>query len=327
MHLTNASKLPISIAVWLGTDNYDYSDNPNTISATTLNKPIRAVVLARQNKDLIKIGDVEGLIPSRMGTAFHSAIESAWINPANLRNVMIRLGYPLNIIDRVVVNPTNEQLVDGAIPVYMEIRGEKEILGFIVTGKFDFCIEGRLEDFKSTSAYAYIMNSNVDSYIKQGSVYRWLHPEIITDDHMSIQYIFTDWSAQLARQNKDYPKKRILTQTLPLMSIPETETYVRGVLNSINSLMGATQEQLPLCTPEDLWQKPDVFKYYKNPDKQERSTKNFDTYREAHARLVADGNVGVINTVKGSITRCKYCEVAGICDQAQGYVTQGILEL
>jgi len=325
MQLTNNTGLPLSIAVWLGTDDYDYNDDPTHISATTLNKPLRAVVLARQNKELTKIADVASLIPSRMGTAFHTAIEASWVNPNNLKRVLLQLGYPEKVIARIKINPSKEELTEDTIPVYMEIRSSKQIKGFNVSGKFDFVAEGNLEDFKSTSTYSYIYSSNIDSYRLQGSIYRWLNPEIVTGSYLTIRYLFTDWSAAKAKQEKEYPQSRILSQNIPLLSVTETEAYINKFLTNISNLMGASQDQLPLCTPDELWQKPAVFKYYKDPTKLGRSTKNFDNAYDANTRLLADGNVGIVKEISGEIVRCKYCDVIGICDQAQTYIKNNLI--
>ena len=327
MQLTNAEALPISIAVWLGTDDYDHSDDPYLISATTFNKPMRAIVLARQNKELDKGGDVASLIPSSMGTAIHNSIENAWLHRDNLTKVMSQLNYPQALIDRVIVNPTPDQLTESSIPVYMEKRGQRKLNGFTISGKFDFVVEGMLEDFKSTGTYGYVNGSNSNDYIQQGSIYRWLHQDIITQDHMNIRFIFTDWSSMQARSDKSYPQSRIVSKMYPLMGISETETFLKQKTNQINTLMPLSQDRLPLCTPTELWQKPDAWKYYKNPAKRTRSTKNYDTEGEAHAHLMKDGNVGVVVKFPGTVMRCKYCDVNEICHQAKSLVAQKLLVL
>jgi len=43
--------------------------------------------------------------------------------------------------------------------------------------------------------------------------------------------------------------------------------------------------------------------------------------------LIADGHVGVVKTFKGEVVRCRYCDVVGICDQAQSFIKNGTLFL
>jgi len=81
--LTNNTNVPLSMALWLADDDYDYDDDPNVISATTLLKPMKAIVLARQNADLVKTGDIVSVAASRIGTAMHDAIERTWRKKAS----------------------------------------------------------------------------------------------------------------------------------------------------------------------------------------------------------------------------------------------------
>lgn len=324
---TNITNIPLSLCVWLIVDDYDHCDDPFTISTTSLLKPLRSIVLARQNKDLIKIADASALSASSIGTAIHDSIERTWLNKAKMNTALLDLGYTIKLIKRILVNPKPEDIQEDSICIYMEKRSSKKVGKYTVSGKFDFVIAGALEDFKSTSTYSYISGSNIETHRMQGSIYRWLNQDIITNDVMSVQYIFTDWKAMEAVRNPKYPRTKILESKLVLNSIEATSNFVETIINKIDSLMDKDQSQLPLCTDEELWRKPDVFKYYKNPTKRDRSTKNFDNYGDAAKRAAADGNVGTIATVKGTIMRCKFCNVVGICNQAMQLEADGLLVL
>jgi len=324
---TNKTGIPLSLALWLCDDDYDHSNEPNTISATSLLKPMRALTLARQNKDLVKIGDVEAMIPSRMGTALHSAIERTWLNKDKVKILLKSLGYADSVVERTLVNPKPEEITEASICIYMELRGHKKVGKYTVSGKFDFVIEGALEDFKSTGVYNWISGSNKEKYRQQGSIYHWLHPDIITEDVMKIQYIFTDWSKIKSLREANYPKKRLMEQKIPLMSLEETQIFIQDILKNVEKYENSPQVDLPKCTSEELWQKPDVFKYYKDPNKTQRATKNFESSSDAQDRLIADGHVGVVKTFKGEVVRCRYCDVVGICDQAQSFIKNGTLFL
>jgi hypothetical protein len=181
-----------------------------------------------------------------------------------------------------------------------------------------------LEDFKSTGTYNWISQSNSQKYIQQASIYRWLNPTLVTEDTFAINYIFTDWSSVKAKQETDYPKNRLLQQKFQLMSIQETEQFIKDKVRQINKYVAAPHE-LPDCTPEELWQRPNVYKYYKNPEKMDRSTKNFDTYWEANQRMTEDGSVGKVVEVKGEAVFCKYCAACGNCKQAAKLIQEGRL--
>ena len=320
---TNTSNLPMSVAVWLAHDDYDHSSDPYTVSATSLLKPIKSLVLSNRVVSSATT-DVVELIASRMGTAVHTAIENAWLS-SNLKEHLLSLRYSPKIVENIVINPTAEQLTEDSVPIYMELRGSKKVGKYTVSGKFDFVSGGVLEDFKTTGTYGYINQSNAIKYVQQGSIYKWLHPDIITEEFMYIQYIFTDWSAAKARQDKNYPSSRIVPQMYVLNSVQDTEAFVTGRINLIDTYRDADESQMPECTPADLWERDPVFKYYKNPESRARSTKNFATYYEAHERLVQDGSVGVVVEVKGEIKFCSYCPAVSICQQAKGYVAAGRL--
>lgn len=319
MQYTNNHNIPLPLAVFLATDHYDYV--PNTISTTALLKPTRQIVLGQRLESSDNVVDLADMVSSRMGTAIHTAIEQAWLNPTK---ALKALGYDDDTIQRIKVNP--ETVTKNDIAVYMEKRSYKELLGFKVSGKFDFVADGRVHDFKSTSVYNYLNQSNADKYILQGSIYRWLNPDIITRDEMLIHYIFTDWNKAESLRNPEYPKARVLSQRYKLLSLSDTEEYLKDKLSSILEHQDSDETDIPLCTDKELWRKPTVWKYYKNPTAT-KSTKNFDNSIEAYARYNDDGCVGEVREVKGQVSACKYCPAFLLCTQKDTLIANGDLTL
>lgn len=325
MKLTNNTGLSLPIAVWLATDDYDSVPLPEYISATTLLKPIRVIVLSRRmgQANVEKSGDVSALIASRFGSAMHGGIESAW--KGNVVKALMDLGYPRKVAEAIRVNPTIEE--PGTIPVYLELRVQKEIAGFILGGKFDMVADGRLYDFKTTSTFTYVNNTNEEYYRLQGSIYRWLNPEKVKDDHIYIQYIFTDWSAISARGNPGYPGARILEFPVQLLSLADTENYIRRKLGKVNALASTPESQLPECTDEELWRSAPKFKYYSDPTKiGGKASKVFDDQAEANRWRAMKGK-GVIKVFGGEVKACKYCPVFSSCTQKDKYLADGSLKL
>ena len=320
MKYTNQLGISLPVAVWLTVDDYDYINEPNTISVTTLIRPIRQVVLGRRAPK--KPTDISSLIPSRMGQAMHKAIEMAWLH--NHSEALKALGYSDDVVEAVRINPEVEE--PGTIPVYLEQRASKHIDGMIVTGKFDLIVEGRLTDVKSCSVFAYINKSNEPKWKLQGSIYRWLNPEKVRDANLTVEYLFTDWSAYAARSDLAYPQRRAVSVPIELLSLSETESYLRERIALIRSLMNAPEEDIPECTDEDLWRDAPVFKYYANPDKRERSTKNFDNLAEAEEYKNSKGK-GIVIAFPGMVKACKYCPAFDVCSQKDRYLTDGLLKL
>ena len=321
----NEKGVSLSVAVWLAHDNYDHNPDPMTISVTSIIKPIKQIILAaRANKTgAIDPEEISNLIASRMGTAFHDSIEYAWVN--NYKNSLEALGYPPRVIDMIRINPEVEE--EGTLPVYLERRSSKKVGPYTISGKFDIVIEGRIEDFKSTGTYSYTTGVNEDKYVLQESIYKWLNPGIITQDTGAIQFVFTDWQANRALSDKNYPQNRVMEHKINLLSLEDTQRYLENKVNQVLTLMDAPESEIPACTPEDLWQTKTTFKYYKDPAKKTRSTKNFDTAHEAQARLIKDKSVGVVVVDKGEVRGCKYCNARNVCQQAANLIATGNLKL
>jgi hypothetical protein len=321
-YINNAS-VPLSLAVFLATDNYDHDDT--TVSVTTLIKPIRQTVLGARVPADDALVDISNLVQSRLGSAVHDGIESAWLN--GYKKAMAGLGYPAKVIERVLVNPAPEDLYEGCIPVYLEQRSYKEIGGRRVSGKFDFVGDGQVEDFKNTTVYTWINQTKTNDYILQGSLYRWLNPTIITKDTMAIQFIFSDWQAVRAKTDPNYPPNRTVQKLFKLMPLPETEQYVRNRVALLDRYWNAPEQDIPRCTDDELWRQEPVYKYYKNPNNTGRSTKNFDTKQDAYVRMSQDGNVGKVVEHPGQVVACKYCSAFPVCTQKDDLIAAGDLIL
>ena len=322
LEYTNKNNVSLALAVFLMYDNYEYDERPDSISATGLIRPLRQLVLSKQNPALLKTVDIADLVSTRMGSAIHKGCEDAWTDLDNVSNALRVLGASEDAISRIKINP--ETIPAGVTPVYVEQRVEKEIDNFIISGKYDLVLDGTLNDYKSTSVWSYIYDSNADSYIKQGSIYKWLSPDKITNSYMNINYIFTDWSAVKAKADaKSYPQQRVLTKQYPLWSIEETQNWIQNKLAQYKLHSNTPQEGLLECTDEELWATEETFKYYKNPNKLDRSTKNFKTMNEALVRKSADGDVGIIKTIPGEVKACRYCPVVSVCTQAETMLTEG----
>ena len=87
--LTNKFNLPLPLQVWLAGDSYDYVNNPKYISATSILKPVRQIVLSKRlsEQDI----DLSDKIAVSTGTAIHDGIECAWTNP---KLSLTKLNYP-----------------------------------------------------------------------------------------------------------------------------------------------------------------------------------------------------------------------------------------
>jgi len=324
---TNRGNISLIVAVWLAAeDTYDLVYHPNVFSVTEILKPLRSVVLTRQiaaakGESAIDIMDI---LPAQLGHAVHTAIEEAWLG--NYKQAMKNMGIPDSVIDHVHLNAEKEDDPDG-IYIYMEKRTVKEINGVFLSGKFDVVDQGRVKDIKNTKTYNWIKGTNDEKYALQGSMYRWLNPDIIKDDNMDVEMIFNDWSQFKAMVDKQYPQKAIMTRTLPLLDPGKTEAFIIQTIGKILKYADAKQSELPRCTPEELWMDPPKWAYYKDRTKTVRATKLFSTEEEAFIQKAKDGNTGMVVKREMKPKFCEYCAARGICLQADEYVKAGLLEL
>lgn len=316
--ITNNKDVSLPLAVWILGDDYDHVNDPSYISVTTLMKPLRQIILDRREKPQGVAPDVSDFIAASLGSSLHAAIEKAWTGQG-YRKALRQMGYPQKVIDAIKVNPEPGTLTPNDIPVYLENRVIKTINGWKVGGKYDLVMDGLLMDNKSTGTYSWTSGSRDDDYCLQGSIYRYLNQDKITEDVIRINFIFTDWQKFKAKQSLDYPQNRLQYKDIPLMSVKETENWIVRKLAMIDKYMNTPEEEIPECTNEELWMSEPVHKYYADPNKTARSTKNFTDLNEANIFMASKGGKGIVITIEGKPKRCGYCNAFDLCTQKDKY--------
>lgn len=326
MSLTNLKELPLPLAVWLAGNEYDYHrEFKKYLSATTLLKPLKSTILGMRVSPDSVTKDVSDFLATRRGTAIHDSIEKTWTTEELRTQAMRTLGMPDNVIARFKVN-SDEPMEPGNRYVSMEQRAFKECNGWTIGGQYDFVKDGQLYDFKTTSTYAYTTDSHDKDYQLQGSIYRWLNPDLIKNDTICICFIFMDWSRANAEKDKDYPQIPAGYKYIPLLSIQETEKYISDRINIINEHINSDEEYLPECTQDELWQMPSTYKIYKD-SMATRALKVFDTPMEAYQALpeyIKKYPTAFVKKVEGYVKRCAYCPAFEICKQKDKYKIKGI---
>ena len=322
MKITNEHDISLPLAVWLLADDYDYVLDPKYISVTTLLRSTKQIILGARLPDSDRVADVSDFIARTFGHAVHDSMEKAW--KGKYARAMKMLGYPEHVIDRIVINPTDEQLKANPnnIPIYIERRSKKDFNGWTIGGKFDKVMDGHLFDAKSTSVYSYLKGGKEDDYVLQGSLYRWLNQDIITEDQINVQFIFTDWQRSMIKSNPDYPKIKLKEVKYNLLSIQETEAFIRRKTDELARYWDKPQEDIPECTDKELWRAEPQYKYYSDPTKTDgKSTKNFTSLSEAKA-FAAEKGKGVVITKLGEPKACEYCAAFPICQQKDKYFAE-----
>lgn len=332
MKVGNQLNISLPMAVWLLHDTYDYVDKLNYFSVTTLMKPLRQIILPGRIPPSEVMTDVSEYIARKLGHAVHDSVEQAWLNE-NYRRPLKLLGYPEEVIERIRVNPTDEErrASNDMIPVYLEQRMFREITvdgkTYTIGGKFDMVADGIVQDAKSTSTFAWTKGDKDAAYSDQMSKYRWLDAaqplRKITEDYGIINFVFTDWSKMMLR-TEGYPQKRVESKNIPLKSLAQTEAEIVEKLRLIERYKDVPESEIPECTDEELWRAPPVYKYYSDPakanDPTARASKNFDNANDARAHMASKGGKGIVITKLGEPKACGYCAGFDACTQKDKYL-------
>ena len=103
----------------------------------------------------------------------------------------------------------------------IETYSEKEIDGVWISGSFDIVYDGHIMDYKSGYGKTFSQDK-IDKAILQMSIYRWLNQDVEIKDIAYVLFI--------SQSNNAYESYEI-----ELMSIYDTETYIKGRIKEIKS--------------------------------------------------------------------------------------------
>jgi len=306
---TNDKNISLAMGVWLAHDEYAYDPRPNVISVTTLLKSTRQIILSRRLKPGEGTTDLSELLAARLGQAIHSAIEHAWLN--NYRQSLADMGYPDAVVNGIEVNPVEPDL--DMTQVYIELRDERPLGNWIISGCVDMIADMHAHDVKSTTVGMYLKGTKDEDYSKQMSMYRWIMPDKITEDRAFVEFLFKDWSLIKSFHTSNYPPIPVLQHPVMLKSLNETELFIETKLDQLDDLMHAPEPDLPQCTDAELWRDGPSYQYFSKITNT-RATKNFPTWVEANSHLLSKGT-GVIKMKPDKAMACLWCNVRANCSQ------------
>jgi hypothetical protein len=132
-------------------------------------------------------------------------------------------------------------------------------------------------------------------------------------DGLKIVAIYRDWSKMEAKRDKNYPQLGAETHDVKLWSADEAREFMAERVR----LHQAAENDLPECTDEDRWAKPDKYALMSTPTSV-RARKLFDTEVSAvtwaYENKIKEG--WVVEHRPGVNTRCEnYCLVSEYCEQ------------
>ena len=178
-----------------------------------------------------------------------------------------------------------------------------------------------IRDYKTTSVWA-VMNEKIE-WEQQLNIYAWLVDTVKEDFHVTdlgIVAIIRDWSRRDAARNPDYPQAPVKELPIKLWPYEERKEFVQSRITSHSACEFAmeTGEDLPPCTPEEMWEKPTTWAIKKVGGVRAKSV--HDTEESMLKALEIAGPAYEIEVRPGSSTRCEsFCPVNTYCQQWRDY--------
>ncbi len=286
MRLTNTYNLPQSFVDVINKLTYDITtSDPNRLGVTTLINPPRTRILSvRHWKEMEE--DVSNHIWRVTGNAYHYVLS--------------------NIKDE----KNKSRMVEEKIT--------QEVDGMTVVGKMDLYDADAgfsVEDYKITSVWSLSFGDKED-WIKQLNCYAWLlRKKDIRVDKAYINAILRDWRKNEVFKYNDYPKIPFIRKEIPLWTFEEQEDFVNERVIIYKDAMPLADDELPICSATERWQKQTKFAVYKNQNK--TASRVLDTDESAKkwikANVKAKDEARVVERTGVDLKCTEYCTVNKFC--------------
>lgn len=280
MKITNKLNLPQPL-VEMAQSNY--TPTPKRYSVSNLLKPVRQTLLERRHHNEITV-DVADMIWALRGQATHKVLEQYGAD-----------------------NQLKEEYITMALSN-----------GYTVSGRFDLYVpeEKAINDWKDTSVWR-VVNKNYEDEYKQ-----LLYYGIILQTEYGFEvkrgkvtFLLRDHNLWKALYEKDYPKHPVHIVTFDF----SPADFKRG-LEEIEDKIAefalwekASDNDLPICTPEERYYSGDTFAVKKKNIK--KALRVLNSMEEAEAWIEKNEKGDFIEERKGINKKCiGYCRVKEFCN-------------
>lgn len=247
------------------------------------------------------------------------------ISPARKRALEIRHSNELteDVAERIwslmgqIAHGILERADDAA---WCEERLYIERHGWRISGQFDRYLleqDGLLQDYKLTTTFS-VKNGSKTEWDAQENIYAlMLREHGYRVDRLEVVAILRDWQKAKSRHSPEYPQTPAMIIPVALWPNEQVETYIKARLIA----HGKAQHELPECTPDERWERPDVWALRKSGSR--RAISLHASQEDAEHALVA--TVTAHPKIKYEIEerpaqqiRCAdYCPALIACDQGK----------
>ena len=284
MPLTNSLNLPQPF-VDAVTSNYRYKDK--RYSVTQILGGIRPAILSRRHQDEIT-EDVADMVWMIFGSAVHSILEKSKESDTQLK----------------------ENWVSAELPN-----------GYTLSGIFDLYDDATktVTDYKTATVWK-VIYGEWDDYRKQLLMYCWMLRKMGFDARKGqIVAMLKDHSKSKAKFDASYPKHPVYTISWEFTDkeFEELESWLVQRFEEIEAAEKLPDDELPLCTAEERWAKPDKWAVKKKGNK--RALKVHDSQESAESHLESLGTGYEIEFRPGVDGKCgEYCSCHDFCSYWKG---------
>jgi len=279
----------------LAHDSYD-AGGADITPTTWIDSP-RIAQLRKAHKDEIE-ENVSNRAFSALGTGFHNVMENA-------------AGDGVITEERVFWDHPNGQRISGAPDIrILKDDGTCKVVDYKVTPVYNAMFP-KPAWVQQLNSYAYLLKKAKDIEVSE----------------LFVLAMLRDWkSSDVGRPN--YPEAPIVQMPIPLWEWQDIEAFVEERISihgkaAYSALIG---EELPLCTAEEMWERPEKFAVMRS-DSHKRASRVLNTMEEA-MEWAEDPMNGmdskhVIEHRPGKRVRCQdWCEVSQFCSQHKEYLEQ-----
>jgi hypothetical protein len=288
MKITNNFKLPESLV--RAVENHTHKGGD--YSASQLGKSPREYWLNKRHHDKLT-SDVSDNIWALFGTAVHYVLEKS---------------------------ATENQITEQ----YMST----EIEGKTFSGTSD-CLEQNetgytVIDYKTTSVWSIVYKDRIIEWEKQLNSYAYLFKESGFDiTEIKVIAILRDWQKSKAKFDPNYPQSQVVEITIPVWETEAQKNYIAGCIRNTELFKDIPDNELPLCTDEELWKSPAKFAIMK--DGRKSAVRVLDSNDDA-VKYIEDKKLDEKHSIverKSKAKKCLYCNCTAVCEQYKTMLENG----
>ncbi|GAG79678.1 unnamed protein product, partial [marine sediment metagenome] len=173
-----------------------------------------------------------------------------------------------------------------------------------------------LDDYKFTSVWTVIFGLKTD-WEQQLNCYKPFYEYAgFPVKELRVHILGRDWSRTKALQNHNYPKCEITTMPVPMWDNDKIKDFVYERVLLHQACEKLSDNDLPLCTPDERWEKPTKYAIIKEGRKS--AVRVLDTLENAN-QYINEKNLDDKHSIvlrEGESTRCEfYCHLRDYCSQ------------